>query len=161
MRFILILVSTYLLICATVAILKSNKSHSFEKVFVETLETSFNRLLKALGLFISRLFNIVEQSLKNRERELKLASLPLIPLLEINIIESVLNNFFKTPTFSNQYIDGKANVRRLNFLTSGQRHTNTTSSIIEIALNQAFLKNGLRYNFRVMFDTNGNILISM
>ena len=93
MRFILILVSTYLLICATVAILKSNKSHSFEKVFVETLETSFNRLLKALGLFISRLFNIVEQSLKNRERELKLASLPLIPLLEINIIESVLNDF--------------------------------------------------------------------
>ena len=68
---------------------------------------------------------------------------------------------FKTPTFSTQYIDGRANVRRLNFLTSGQRHTNTTSSIIEIALNQAFLKNGLRYNFRVMFDTNGNILISM
>lgn len=151
---VLFFLALWLFCCCVVTVAKSNHVGPFFNRLAQTIFESLRIFKRGVKCIIELLYL---QS-KNRENELRMSQIKPVSQLEVEVVTSVLQDFFLHPTFVEQIPNYPLQCRQLSFISNGLKSSNTTLEILVVSLQNKFQKKGvISLKFGVNYNTSGHI----
>lgn len=150
---ILFFLVLWLFCCCVVTVAKPTPKPFFYRLAQTIFES-----LRILKRGIQYIFELLYLESKNRENELRMSQIKPVSPLEVDVVTSVLQDFFLTPTFVKQIPNYPLQCRQLLFISNGLKSSNTTPEILVVSLQNKFQKEiGVTLKFFVNYNTSGRI----
>lgn len=144
----------WLFCCCVVTVAKIRSEDSFFKRLAQTIWDS----LKLVQNVVAKFFSWLYLESQNRENELRMSQIKPVSQLEVELVTSILQDFFLYPTFVKQILNYPLQCCQLSFISNGLKSSNTTPEILVVSLQNKFQKKGvISLKFGIQYDTSGHI----